>query len=81
MLGGQYSEPAPFWFPSMNIILSNHADTDILYLNLLGRDMIILNSSKTISDLLDKRSKIYSDKVCVSSFFAPLRPGNRILNR
>ena len=49
-------------------------DTDLVYLNLLGKDVIILNSTKTISDLLDKRSKIYSDKVRTSSFSVLVRP-------
>ncbi|KAF9646708.1 cytochrome P450 [Thelephora ganbajun] len=50
----------PLWEGSL--VLGRRYNTDILYLNLLGKDMMILNSTKTISDLLDKRSKIYSDK-------------------
>jgi hypothetical protein len=38
-------------------------DSDVLYLNLLGADHVILNSGEAISDLLDKRSAIYSDRV------------------
>jgi len=38
-------------------------DTDVLYLNVLGADQIVLNSNEAISDLLDKRSAIYSDRV------------------
>lgn len=38
-------------------------ETDIVYFNMFGADMIVLNSSETIADLLDKRSAIYSDKV------------------
>jgi len=34
-----------------------------MYLNMLGTDIVVLNSSETIADLLDKRSAIYSDKV------------------
>ena len=36
-----------------------------MYLNMLGTDMVVLNSSDTIADLLDKRSAIYSDKVTI----------------
>lgn len=43
--------------------MSASADSDVLHLNLLGTDHIILNSSEAISDLLDKRSAIYSDRV------------------
>ena len=53
----------------MGVISPIRIDTDILYLNLFGKDVIILNSAKAISDLLDKRSKIYSDKVCTPSYF------------
>ena len=35
---------------------------DVTYINVLGQDMIILNSSKAAVDLLDKRSATYSDR-------------------
>ncbi|KZT12691.1 cytochrome P450 [Laetiporus sulphureus 93-53] len=35
---------------------------DIIYLEILGRPMVILNSSKIAKDLLDKRSSLYSDR-------------------
>lgn len=34
-----------------------------MYFNMFGTDMVVLNSSESIADLLDKRSAIYSDKV------------------
>ena len=40
-------------------------DSDVVYLNFFGADNIILNSNEAISDLLDKRSVIYSDRVCI----------------
>jgi len=40
-----------------------HADSDVIYLNLWGTDHIMLNSTEAISDLLDKRSSIYSGRV------------------
>ena len=43
------------------------SDTDILHINLFSTDYIVLNSSEAISDLLDKRSAIYSDRVRRSS--------------
>ena len=39
--------------------------TDILYLRVMGIDLIVLNSNEVISDLLEKRSSIYSDRVSV----------------
>ena len=36
--------------------------SDILYLRLLRTHVVILNSEKAVRELLDKRSKIYSDR-------------------
>lgn len=63
-LGRQYSQST---LSSTEYFSSSRLDTDVLYLDLFGKDMIILNSTKAISDLLDKRSKIYSDKVRIPS--------------
>jgi len=49
--------------PRPRVFMSASADSDVVYLNLLGANCIILNSSEAISDLLDKRSSIYSDRV------------------
>ncbi|TBU37381.1 CyP450 monooxygenase [Dichomitus squalens] len=35
---------------------------DVVYLNLLGQSVVVLNSAQAITDLLDKRSAIYSDR-------------------
>ncbi|KAI0784062.1 cytochrome P450 [Abortiporus biennis] len=35
---------------------------EIVYLNVLGQPIIVLNSVKTATDLLDRRSRIYSDR-------------------
>ncbi|CAE7098251.1 unnamed protein product [Rhizoctonia solani] len=37
---------------------------DIVYLNLFGHEIIVLNSSEAASDLLEKRSALYSDRFC-----------------
>ena len=37
--------------------------TDILYLRVMGDDVVALSSNEVISDLLEKRSSIYSDRV------------------
>ena len=44
-------------------LISMSTDSDVLRLNVLGAEHIILNSSEAISDLLDNRSAIYSDRV------------------
>ena len=52
--------------------LSNlRTETGVVYFNMFGTDLVVLNSSKVITDLMDKRSAIYSDKVschCVPRF-------------
>jgi hypothetical protein len=35
---------------------------DLIYLNLAGHKMVILNSQKVAADLLDRRAAIYSDR-------------------
>ena len=42
-------------------------ETGIMYLNMVGTDVVVLNSSEIIADLLDKRSAIYSDKVATDT--------------
>ena len=38
------------------------ADSDIIYVNVLGTSMIILNSYEVATDLLDQRSSTYSSR-------------------
>jgi hypothetical protein len=38
------------------------AGSDVIYLNILGQGIIILDSSEAIMDLLERRSSIYSDR-------------------
>jgi hypothetical protein len=45
-------------------------DSDVIYLRLLTTDFVVLNSSKVISDLTEKRSEIYSDRVSPSASLA-----------
>ena len=35
---------------------------DVIYLNVAGQPMIVLNSQKVAADLLDRRAGIYSDR-------------------
>jgi hypothetical protein len=37
-------------------------DSDVLYFNILGRSVIVLNSVQACHDLLDKRGQLYSDR-------------------
>ncbi|CAE6435246.1 unnamed protein product [Rhizoctonia solani] len=39
-------------------------NTDIVFLRLFGYNFIVINSSQVATDLLDKRSALYSDRLC-----------------
>jgi hypothetical protein len=42
--------------------LTNSSESDILYLNLMGKHAIVLNSAKAAVDVLDRRGANYSDR-------------------
>ncbi|KAI0348399.1 cytochrome P450 [Trametopsis cervina] len=44
------------------LAMSKKYDSDIIRLNVLGTNLIILNSAQAVSDLLEKRSLNYSDR-------------------
>ena len=48
--------------PLLSIHLMLCTDSDIIHVNVLGTSMIILNSYKVATDLLDKRSSTYSSR-------------------
>ncbi|KAH7337616.1 cytochrome P450 [Rhizoctonia solani] len=70
--------PSPVSFPVLGHLLylsstSVHLDfmriseqlqSDIIYLKIFGENMIILNSVQAASDILEKRSATYSDRLC-----------------
>lgn len=39
------------------------SDTDVLYLNVVGMDVLVVNSLDAAIDLFEKRSAIYADRV------------------
>ena len=67
----EYSERFPLQRHGRGLI-SMGAGSDVLYLNFLGADHIILNSSEAILDLSDKRSGIYSGRVSCFRIRYPL---------
>lgn len=42
--------------------VANHTGSDILYLNVAGVSVIVLNSTDAANDLLSRRSSIYSSR-------------------
>lgn len=57
---------AAFHFISLGWPLIRHADSDIVFLRLLGTPVVVLNSADVATQLLEKRSRIYSDRSGVS---------------
>ena len=47
---------------SLSIHLMLCADSDIIHVNVLGTSMVILNSYKVATDLLDRKSSTYSSR-------------------
>lgn len=62
MLGNVLDIPkgVPMWQAFAH--LAQKFNTDVLYLKLLNKDLVILNSYEAVSDLCDKRSNIYSGR-------------------
>ena len=46
----------------LSIHLMFYADSDIIHVNALGTSMVILNSYKVATELLDQRSSTYSSR-------------------
>ncbi|CAE6527548.1 unnamed protein product [Rhizoctonia solani] len=44
--------------------LGKQLKSDIIYLDLFGNEIVVLNSSEAAADLLEKRSALYSDRFC-----------------
>jgi cytochrome P450 len=62
LIGSAFDVPqdTPIWKTFISIA-QNH-NTDVLHVKMFSTDFIVLNSSEAISDLLEKRSSIYSDR-------------------
>lgn len=58
--GEQYGMPCPG--PRDSLCLTSNSAGDVVYLNLLGQPLVILNAAKHAIALLEKRSEIYSDR-------------------
>ena len=53
-----------FSFPNFLFKLARTSeDSDVVYLRLFATGLVVLNSSEVISDLIEKRSDIYSGRV------------------
>ena len=52
-------------FPShVDGVLNRASDTDILYMNVFGADMLIVSSVGAAIDLFERKSSTYADRVC-----------------
>ena len=52
---------------------SLRVETDLVDLNTFGTDVMVLNSSEVIADLLDKRPAIYPDKSGIANHVYSVR--------
>ena len=55
--------PAHPLFPQHPCSTSSSKDSEVIYLRLFAQDFVVLNSSQAVSDLIEKRSDIYSGRV------------------
>lgn len=53
----------PRLFSSLPHPLSGSSVGDVVYVSALGQSIVILNSAQAISDLLEHRGAVYSDRV------------------
>lgn len=44
------------------IMLTDSTASDVVYMNILGQSIVILNSWEAINDLIEKRSNLYSSR-------------------
>ena len=44
------------------LTLSSPPDTDIIHLDVAGKSIVVLDSYEAAVELLEKRSKVYSDR-------------------
>ena len=62
-LAEQYGElPAPL-HTRISSLRWSFEDTDVLHLKMMTTDFVVLSSAQAISDLVEKRSNVYSDRV------------------
>lgn len=63
LVGNLFSIPSGVeWLAYMK--LGKLLNSDVIYLSMLGQRIVVLNSAKAASDLLEKRSALYSDRMC-----------------
>ena len=48
--------------PCIGVIVKRSRTGDLIYLNAAGQPIIVMNTQKVAGDLLDRRSRIYSDR-------------------
>jgi hypothetical protein len=59
-------------YPEIQLEMTLFEDTDVLHLTVITTDYVVLGSAKAISDLAEKRSNVYSDRVRYLTAFVPI---------
>ncbi|TEB31967.1 hypothetical protein FA13DRAFT_1709429 [Coprinellus micaceus] len=62
LIGNLHQIPSAFEWEQYNEWCKER-ETDILYLNIAGTEIIVLNTSKVATDLLENRSSMYSGRL------------------
>ena len=62
-LAEQYGEWPVLSRGRVSSLKSPFEDTDILHLKMMTTDFVVLSSAQAISDLVEKRSNVYADRV------------------
>ncbi len=57
-------------FPSPSLLALSNSSGDVIHLKILGRNIIVLNSVQAATDLLEKRSGLYSDRPNLTVYVA-----------
>lgn len=55
-------------FHRIAIPSDSHSDSDVIRLNVLGKNVLIVNTYEAANELFEKRAAIYSDRVCCICF-------------
>jgi hypothetical protein len=58
----KYGQFLPSLSPCIGVIVKRSRTGDLIYLNAAGQPIVVLNTHKVAGDLLNRRSRIYSDR-------------------
>ncbi|EIW85877.1 cytochrome P450 [Coniophora puteana RWD-64-598 SS2] len=63
--------PPTHWYPWLTFTEWRAVYGDLVYTKMFGQDMVVVNSEKVADDLMEKRSRNYSDRLDMSNMLEP----------